>query len=122
MVGRFSPTHGLGNMAAVRCIEADAYAAATQNGVGIDLLGKRGCLFVAGAGTLGTNATVDVYIQDSADNTTFANVTGLSITQITASDGAGQALVYNSGANRYVRAVLVVGVAASDAGVHAVTF
>lgn len=122
MVSRLSPSHGLGNMAAVRCVEADAYAAATANGVGIDLMGKRGALFILSVGTLGTNANVDAYIQDSADNSTFANVTGLSFTTVTASDGAGQALAYNSGANRYVRAVLVVNTATSDAGIAAVTF
>ncbi|WP_377271926.1 hypothetical protein [Peterkaempfera sp. SMS 1(5)a] len=52
----------------------------------------------------GTDATVK--IQDSADNTTFADVAGLSFTQITAAPGAQRIAVANTTTiRRYVRAV-----------------
>lgn len=125
-MGRMSPGHNAGQFSAVRAVEADAYTATTSNGVGIDLQGRRGALFILNAGTMGTNATIDAYLQDSSNNSTWTNVTGASFTQIdeaaSGTDSAGEALVYSSGANRYVRAVLVVATATSDAAIVAATF
>jgi uncharacterized phage protein gp47/JayE len=121
-----SPSHNEGQFTAVRAVEADAYTATTSNGVGIDLQGRRGALFILNAGTMGTNATIDAYLQDSSDNSTWANVAGATFTQLleasAGTDSAGEAVVYSSGAERYVRAVLVVAVATSDAAIVAATF
>lgn len=109
-------------MSSARAVEADAYTTGTYNGTTIDLSGKRGVLFIVTAGTLGSSATIDGSLEDSPNDSTWTAVSGSAITQITTSDGNGALMSYSSGANRYVRAVLIVGVATSDAGIAAATY
>lgn len=82
---------------------------AATNGASIDTaasaaFGAQAYLHVFGF--TGTDATVK--IQDSADNVTFADVTGLAFTQITAAPGAQRIATANTATiRRYVRAVTV---------------
>ena len=53
-----------------------------------------------------TAGTLDVKIQDSSDNSTFADVSGGSFTQITTANGGTRGLSLNTQAmSRYIRAV-----------------
>jgi hypothetical protein len=82
----------------------------TLTGTGIDVLAYEGVALVvlnASAGT-GTNPTLDVKLQHSDDDSTYADVTGGAFTQVT--DGAGTAGVQVKRINvsdlkRYVRVI-----------------
>ncbi|WP_432010187.1 hypothetical protein [Streptomyces cucumeris] len=82
---------------------------AASNGTGIDTtasasFGAQAYLQVLGF--TGTDATVK--IQDSADNTTFADVAGLGFTQITAGPTTQRIAISNTATvRRYVRAITV---------------
>src|SRR3989304_6036473 len=80
---------------------------ATANGGGVDLQGYVGSLKLildSAAGT-GTTPTMDVKIQDSADNTTFADVSGLTFTQVVGAASLQSLGVDTRAVKRYIRAV-----------------
>lgn len=83
----------------------------TTNGTGVDLSqydGQVAVLLDSAAGT-GTSPTSNVKIQDSADNSSFADVTGLAFTQVTTT-ASRQKLVFDTrDVRRYVRVVNTVG-------------
>lgn len=84
---------------------------ATANGTGVDVRdyeGKGTVVLDSAAGT-GTTPTLDVKLQDSDDNSTFADISGATFTQV-AADAARQniALDFNN-VKRYVRAVSTIG-------------
>ena len=83
---------------------------ADADGAGVDLQGYQGVLKVilnSGAGG-GTNPTLNVKIQDSADNSTFADVLGKVFTQVTG-NASIQSLAIDTGAvKRYIRADLTI--------------
>lgn len=83
----------------------------TVNGTGIDRMGYTSCVLLAATGAVSgapSAKTADFKIQDSADNSTFADLTGASLTQITADNTLGQKDVDLSGARRYIRVVQTV--------------
>jgi len=84
---------------------------ADANGAGADLQGYQGVLKIvldSGAGG-GTTPTLDVKIQDSADNSTFADVSGKVFTQVTGASASIQSLAIDTRAvRRYIRAVLTI--------------
>ena len=85
--------------------------AQTITGTGFDRQGYLSALLVAKNGAASgapTSYTIDAKIQDSADNTTFADLTGASITQITADNTDQTKAIDLSGAKRYIRVVVTV--------------
>ena len=100
--------------------EADAFdpiasTGAAHNGKGIDRAGQgKGTLhlslvmvLIAGSATGSPTAqTADMKLQDSADNSTFADVTGETVTQIIADDKISAKNVDLSALRRYVRVVV----------------
>ena len=91
-----------------------AQAAGTVNGTGIDRTAHdnpmSAVLYGACGAASGTPTTqaYDVKLQDSADNSTFADITGAAITQIVADSGEGFVDVNLTTARRYIRVVRVV--------------
>jgi hypothetical protein len=89
----------------------------TQTGAGVDTFGYNSAALVLEVGTVsGTTPTLDVKVQDSADNSSFADVSGLTLTQITASNNSqilqidGLNSSYNGVARRrYLRVVGTIG-------------
>lgn len=83
--------------------------AGANNGTGVDRAGydELELLVSTGAATgTPTSFSVDAKIQDSADNSSFADVSGLAITAITADNTTGSvAKIDASGLRRYVRVV-----------------
>lgn len=79
---------------------------ATANGTGVDM-NDHGpeveCLVSAGT-VSGTSPTLDVKLQESDDNSTFTDITGATMTQITASTQI-ESKVFSNRSKRYVRAV-----------------
>lgn len=89
---------------------ATAARTATANGTGVDCRALRGRALVildSAAGT-GTTPTLDVKLQDSADNSSFADITGATFTQVTNAASLQSIAVNLDGARRYVRAVSTI--------------
>lgn len=95
---------------------------ANANGTGIDVRGFDRGTFLVSVGTLtGTAPTVDVKLQDSADNSAFADVAGATFAQITGANSPG---VFVGEADltklrRYVRLVFTTGGTSPGAPVSA---
>ena len=88
-------------------------AARTSTGQtsGIDLKNYDGdvvFLLDSAAGT-GTSPTLDVTIEDSADNSSFAAITGAAFTQVVDAASAQKLVVNKDSARRYVRVKYTVG-------------
>lgn len=86
---------------------------ANTNGTGVDTQGYNSAVATIEVGAVsGTSPTLDIKIQDSADNSSFADVTGLTFTQVTAANNS-QVLriegLNTSTRRRYLRAVATVG-------------
>ena len=90
----------------LNAVSAANTAAATT--AGLDLQGYEGPVVVnvqSGAIT----GTLDGKIQDSADNSTFADVTGLTHAQVTAANKNSQIIVDPKAVRRYIKYVGTVG-------------
>ena len=84
------------------------YFKQTVTGTAVDVQGTQ-ALMVADFGTVNALAPVTVKLQELVDNTTWADVVGGALAQVTdATDNAVVELAY-TGAQRYVRAVATVG-------------
>ena len=86
---------------------------ADANGTGVDTKGYNSAMLVVSAGDIDltdTNETYVVNLEESADNSTFTAVSGISVT-ITADNQVGVARIDGLGTSRkrYLRAVLDVG-------------
>ena len=91
----------------VALIAGHPTAARTSTGQtsGIDLKNYDGdvvFLLDSAAGT-GTSPTLDVTIEDSADNSSFAAITGAAFTQVVGAASAQKLVVNKDSARRYVR-------------------
>jgi len=83
---------------------------ANADGVGVDLQGYQGALKVilnSGAGG-GTSPTLDIKIQDSADNSVFADVSGKVFVQVGASASIQSLAIDTRDVRRYIRTVLTI--------------
>lgn len=117
-------------LAVVAAIDPDAYGTGAQESDIIDMSLHRRVLFFVMAGTLGTSATLDFKVEASANANMSgaADMTGKAITQLTqaGTDSDKQAIVEVTAAEvldagaRYIRGVMTIGTAGSDAGVLAV--
>ena len=83
---------------------------ATGNETGVDLQDYEGDItLILDAEAGGSGITYAVKIQDSADNSTFADVSGLAFTTTTANTSLTETLRINSDeVKRYIRAVITV--------------
>lgn len=100
----------IGYLPSISLIAAQAIAA-TANGTGVDIkdyVGTMQLLLDSGAGA-GTTPTLDVKIQDSDDNTAFADVTGKAFTQVTTVASRQQMVLDTNAVRRYIRAVSTLG-------------
>ena len=85
-------------------LAAAASNAATFNGTGVDLQDYNSpVLIVQNHGT--STGTLDGKIQDSADNSTFADVSGLTFTQSTTTPDVKMLAVNPAQVRRYIRYV-----------------
>ena len=83
---------------------------ADANGAGADLQGYQGVLKIvldSGAGG-GTTPTLDVKIQDSADNSSFTDVVGKTFVQVTTIASLQSLGIDTRAVRRYIRAVLTI--------------
>lgn len=93
------------------------------NGASVDTKGYSEALVILATGVAVATGTLDVKIQDSADNSSWADVTGAVFAQLTAADDQalkiGRLKLDGNLVRRYIRAVGTVGTATVD---FAVTF
>ena len=84
---------------------------ATGNGTGIDLKDYEGdILFILdSAAGGGSSPTLDVTIEDSADNSTFAALSGAAFTQVTGSASSQKLSISADECKRYVRVKFTIG-------------
>ena len=94
---------------------------ATGNGTGVDVQQFVGeiSVLLASKATAGTTPTLDVTLEDSADNSTFAAISGAAFTQVTDA-GTSAAVLHKitlkvGGVKRYIRAVKTLGGTSSPA-------
>lgn len=93
-------------------VKAPGAVTSNTNGTGVDIRDHEDsvCIILASAAGTGTSPTLDVKVQDSADNSTFADVSGLTFTQITSAAASYQKLTVKTRAvRRYIRLVYTVG-------------
>ena len=91
---------------------APADRTSTANGTGVDVKDYNGIghLILTSAAGTGSNPTLDVHVEDSADNSSFADVAGMAFTQVTNAAASLQSMAVNMDAvRRYVRAVVTIG-------------
>lgn len=83
----------------------------TANGTGVDMrsTGPQVTAVLDIGDVTGTTPTLDVKLQDSDDNVTFADITGAVFTQKTDADSDSQfAITFFNRSKRYVRAVATI--------------
>jgi hypothetical protein len=95
---------------------APAAKTATTNGTGVDLAGKQRAAVVLSVGTI-TDGTHTPKLQDSDDNSTFADTTAIDGTFAALATGVQQIVGY-LGMKRYIRPVITVA-GATTGGVYA---
>lgn len=102
----------LGDQAQVLDLLPVASVTASGNATAVDMQaydGEIAIILDCAAGT-GTNPTMDVKIQDSADNSTFADVSGAAFTQVTNAAASVQKMSLNKDElKRYIRVVKTIG-------------
>ncbi len=110
-------------VAVVATIDPDVYTANAYDSDYVDMSKFESLQAIVMAGTLGTNATLDFKLQSATAATGGADISGKSITQLTeaGSDSDKQAVINLRAeelteGHRYVKAVMTVGTATSDAG------
>ncbi len=116
-------------VAVVACIDPDAYTTGAQTSDWIDMADFERVMFIVQAGALGTSATLNFKVQQSAaaNGANPADIPGKEITELTeaGTDSDKQAIVEVAAAEltdgyRYIAGVMTVGTATSDAGVIAI--
>lgn len=83
---------------------ASGSQASTVTGSGVDLLDYDGPVLITQSHGTGTG-TLDGKIQDSADNSSFADVSGLTFTQSTTTADVKKLVVNPKSVRRYIRYV-----------------
>ena len=100
----------LGTRLTLLSLSANDVVTATANRSGVDLVDYEGdVIAVLDAEAGGAGITYAVKIQDSADNSSFADVSGLAFTTTTANTALRETLKINTDeVRRYIRAVITV--------------
>ena len=100
----------LGTKTELLSLSANDVVAASANRTGVDLVDYEGDIMaILDAEAGGASVTYAVKIQDSADNSSFADVSGLAFTTTDANTALRETLRINSDeVRRYIRAVITV--------------
>lgn len=96
---------------AKKAIKPTNAGAGAINGTGFDRTGEQSCTFIVMCGDASGSPsaqTVDCKLQDSADNSTFADVSGATADQLTGDDESAYKDFNLSGLRQYVRLVVTV--------------
>jgi len=92
---------------------ADTYGSGASTESGVDISGLTGQILIVLSTTnaAGSSPTLDVKIQESADNSTWSDITGAAFDQVTTSNDDDQfsLTISADAASQYIRAHLTVG-------------
>jgi hypothetical protein len=69
----------------------------------------------------GTTPTMDVKLQDSADNSSWADISGATFTQVTSTASQQKLTINTNNVRRYVRAVGTIGGTSTPTFIYAVS-
>lgn len=83
-------------------------AGSGANGTGVDVRDYQGVINIVLDVANGGTSTLDMKIQDSADNSSFADVTGLAFTQVSTTASLQTLGVDSRLVRRYIRAVSTI--------------
>lgn len=98
------------NKFAALAVAEQISAGANQSGVDISALIGTIAVKLNAVNVSGTSPTLDVHLEESADNSTWSDVTGGAFTQVTDAAAADQVLYLDSrGLKKYLRVVDAVG-------------
>jgi len=100
-----------GELTSFALLPSKSYDTSTD-GTGVDISDYKGVLKVtlnAGVKTAGTNPTLSVKVQDSADNANFDDVTGKVFTTVTTTASLQSLGVDTRAVRKYIRAVATIG-------------
>jgi len=87
-------------------------ATASANGTGVDTIGYQDAMLTLEVGTVsGTSPTLAIKLQESDDNSSFSDVTGATLTTVTATGNSQIMRIsnLNTTRKRYLRAVATIG-------------
>ena len=104
--------HNLGDVLQTLTLIPAAAVTGDGNGTGVDLQSYAGeiCLILnSAAGTGNADNTLDIKIQESADNSSFTDVSGAAFTQVTTAASVQKLSLNKDELKRYIRAVKDVG-------------
>lgn len=89
---------------------ANSSRSASVNGSGVDISQFQDSLAIIAdvKAVSGTTPTADIKIQDSADDSSYADVSGAALTQITTSDSKQTLRLDTRGLRKYIRAVVTL--------------
>ena len=105
----------------VNLVPAGSYAAGTQTPAGVDIRDYQGILAVVVELKTGATGTLDVKVQDSADNITFADISPVVSIATMSTVASVQAIAVDTRlARRYIRAYAVITTGPSLFAVYAV--
>lgn len=105
-------------------VAAGSYGAATTNGTGIDRLGYDDAVVLLDSKLNQATGTLNVKIQDSADNSSFTDVSGAAFVEVTTSNDVALYIMKLNlrPLRRYIRVVAVTAVAACEFGVDVILY
>lgn len=119
--------HNLGSKTYLASLLPADSRTATATGTGFDLQGSNDAegeavvIFDCEAGS-GTSPTMDVKLEDSADNSTgWTDITGAAFTQVTSTASQQKLTINTNDVRRYVRAVGTLGGTSTPTFVYAVS-
>jgi|TARA_R100001163_G_scaffold45445_1_gene34174 hypothetical protein len=118
--------HNLGSKSYLGTLFANDSRTASANGTGFDLEGSNGAegeaiiILSSDAASAGSSPTLDVKLQESADNSSFSDISGATFTQVTDAASSQKISINTNDVKRYLRAVGTIGGTSSPAFTYAV--
>jgi hypothetical protein len=107
-----APGVNVGDHLSVLDILPVAAVTSSGNGTGVDLQQYAGqvAIVLDAHNVAGTTPTMDVKVQDSADNSSFADISpSVAFTQVTTTDSVQKLVVNKDNLRRYIRVVKTIG-------------
>jgi len=119
--------HNLGSKSYLGTLLACDARTASANGTGFDLEGSNGAegeaivILASDAASAGSSPTLDVKLQESANNSDWSDISGATFTQVTDAAQALEKISINTNdVKRYLRAVGTIGGTSSPAFTYSV--
>ena len=104
-MGAIDDITGIGNAVSIDPVTSATTSTSTGSGIDIrDYIGRMAIMLDADNNS-GTTPTMDVKIQESADDSTYSDISGATFTQVTTTASFQQIALDVDSTKRYIRAV-----------------